>query len=493
MLRYTTTAMALPASTHGTPQVPPPRGRRDLIAFYDRLAPEREAWKARNAYYYRERARYFAFYLPPGQAVLEIGNGTGDVLEAVSARRGVGCELSPAMAAAAARAGSRFEFCALDNEEIPLDERFDAIVVSGVIGDLTDVQAFLRALRRLCTRRTRLYVDHYNPLWQPLVTAAERLGAKMPQPDQNWLTPDDIENLLTLAGFEVIRRDRRLLAPKYVPLLSTLCNRVLGKLPLLRRLCLVHCFVARPRPEQGDALSCTVVVPCRNERGNIPGLLDRIPEMGCSTEVVFVDGASEDGTPEAIEAEIAGHPGRRARLIHERAPHGKGDAVRQGFAAATGDVLMILDGDLTVPPEDLPKFYEALRDGSGEFANGSRLVYPMERQAMRSLNYLGNKVFSLLFTWVLGQRIRDTLCGTKALFRSDYETMERQRDVLARADPFGDFFLLFGAAKQSLRIIEIPIRYRSRMYGDTKTRILRHGLLLLRTWWAGLRLFKIAS
>src|SRR5947208_2518776 len=173
----------------------------------------------------------------PGQAVLEIGNGTGDVLEAVSARRGVGCELSPAMAAAAARAGSRFEFCALDNEEIPLDERFDAIVVSGVIGDLTDVQAFLRALRRLSTRRTRLYVDHYNPLWQPLVTAAERLGAKMPQPDQNWLTPDDIENLLTLAGFEVIRRDRRLLAPKYVPLLSTLCNRVLGKLPLLRRLC----------------------------------------------------------------------------------------------------------------------------------------------------------------------------------------------------------------------------------------------------------------
>src|SRR5207247_587614 len=136
----------------------------------DRLAPEREAWKARNAYYYRERARYFAFYIPPGQAVLEIGNGTGDVLEAVSARRGVGCELSPAMAAAAARAGSRFEFCALDNEEIPLDERFDAIVVSGVIGDLTDVQAFLRALRRLCTRRTRLYVDHYNPLWQPLVT-----------------------------------------------------------------------------------------------------------------------------------------------------------------------------------------------------------------------------------------------------------------------------------------------------------------------------------
>jgi glycosyltransferase involved in cell wall biosynthesis len=250
--------------------------------------------------------------------------------------------------------------------------------------------------------------------------------------------------------------------------------------------------VARPRPEPGDELSCTVVVPCRNERGHIPGLVDRIPEMGASTEIVFVDGASEDGTAEAIAAEIAAHPRRPAQLVHQGGARGKADAVRQGFAAARGDVLMILDGDLTVPPEDLPKFYEALRDGVGDFANGSRLVYAMERQAMRSLNFLGNKAFSVLFTWVLGQRVRDTLCGTKALFRSDYDAMERQRELLARADPFGDFFLLFGAAKQMLRIIEVPIRYRSRSYGDTKTRVLRHGLLLLRTWWAGLRLLKLA-
>ena len=477
----------------GNPQAPPPRGRPDLVAFYDRLAPEREAWKARNAYYYRERARYYAFFIPPGQAVLEIGHGTGDILAAVGAARGVGCEFSPAMADAAARRAPGFRFCALENEEVPLDERFDAIVVSGVIGDLTDVQAFLASLRRLATRRTRLFVDHYNPLWQPIITAAERLGAKMPQPAQNWLSAEDIENLLTLAGFEVLRRDTRLLAPKYVPLVSALANRVIGKLPLVRRLCLMQSVAARPRPEPGEELSCTVVVPCRNERGHVPGLLDRIPEMGVSTEVVFVDGGSEDGTPDAIAAEIASHPARPARLVDQGGARGKADAVRQGFGQARGDVLMILDGDLTVPPEDLSKFYEALRDGVGEFANGSRLVYAMERQAMRSLNFLGNKVFSLLFTWVLGQRIRDTLCGTKALFRSDYDTMERQRALLARADPFGDFFLLFGAAKQMLRIIEVPVRYRSRSYGDTKTRVLRHGLLLLRTWWAGVRLFKLAS
>jgi SAM-dependent methyltransferase len=462
------------------------------VAFYDALAAERAAWKARNAYYYRERARYYAFFVPPGERVLEIGHGTGDLLAAVDARSGVGCELSPAMAEASAGRAPRFRFCALENEEVPLDEPFDAIIVSGVIGDLTDVQTFLASLRRLATRRTRLFIDHYNPLWQPIITAAERIGAKMPQPDQNWLSGDDIENLLALAGFEVVRRDTRLLAPKWVPLLAPLANRVLAKLPLLRRLCLMQSVVARPRPEPGEELSCTVVVPCRNERGHIPGLMDRIPEMGTSTEIVFVDGASEDGTADAIAAEIAAHPARPAHLVHQGGARGKADAVRQGFAAARGDVLMILDGDLTVPPEDLPKFYEALRDGVGEFANGSRLVYAMERQAMRSLNFLGNKVFSVLFTWVLGQRVRDTLCGTKALFRSDYDAMERQRALLARADPFGDFFLLFGAAKQMLRIIEVPIRYRSRSYGDTKTRVLRHGLLLLRTWWAGVRLFKIA-
>jgi hypothetical protein len=397
------------------------------------------------------------------------------------------------MAAEGARRFPHFEFHALRNEGVPLDETFDAIVVSGLIGDLNDVQGFFRSLRRLCTRHTRLYVDYFNYLWYPALTAAERLGQKMPQPDQNWLAPADIENLLALSGFEVIRHDARFLAPKNVPLLSAVCNRILAKLPLLRRLCLMRSVAARPRPEPGEELTCSVVVPCRNEQGNVAGLLERIPEMGTWTEIVFVDGASDDGTPEAIAAEIARHPARRARLIHQGRAGGKGEGVRQGFAAATGDVLMILDGDLTVPPEDLPKFYEALRDGVGEFANGSRLVYAMEQQAMRSLNYVGNKLFSLLFTWVLGQRIRDTLCGTKALFRWDHDAMERQREVLARRDPFGDFFLLFGAAKHDLRIIEIPIRYRSRTYGDTKTHVLRHGLLLLRTWWAGVRLFKIAS
>jgi glycosyltransferase involved in cell wall biosynthesis len=226
--------------------------------------------------------------------------------------------------------------------------------------------------------------------------------------------------------------------------------------------------------------SVTVVIPCRNERGNIESAVRRTPRMGRETDIVFVDGSSTDGTPAEIERVIAAHPEWRITLLHQGSGTGKGDAVRKGFAAATGDVLMILDADLTVPPEDLPKFYRALASGKGEFINGTRLVYPMERQAMRTLNLLGNKFFSLAFTWLLEQRFRDTLCGTKVLFRRDYEKIAANRAYFGDFDPFGDFDLIFGASKLNLRIVEVPVRYRERTYGVTNIRRFSHGWLLLR-------------
>ena len=166
---------------------------------------------------------------------------------------------------------------------------------------------------------------------------------------------------------------------------------------------------------------------------------------------------------------------------------GKGDAVRRGFDQASGDVLFILDADLTVDPEDLPKFLTALLEGKGELVIGSRLVYPMERQAMRFANLLGNKAFSRVFSWILEQRITDTLCGTKVLRRSDYLKIQANRAFFGDFDPFGDFDLIFGAAKLNLKIVEVPVRYRDRVYGTTKISRWRHGLLLCRMSWLGLR------
>jgi glycosyltransferase involved in cell wall biosynthesis len=318
----------------------------------------------------------------------------------------------------------------------------------------------------------------------------------MKHPAQNWLPVSVIESMLDLAGFEVIRTGGRVLLPRRVPLVSALLNRVVARLPWISRLCLVKTVVARPRRRSMPSVAatvptCTVVVPCRNERGTIEAIGRRVPEMGGRTEIIFVDGHSSDGTVEAIEELIQRHPERPIRLFKQAAT-GKGDAVRLGFGHATGDIVMILDADLTVAPEDLPKFYDALVSGYGEFINGTRLVYPMDGQAMQLLNLAANKAFSSLFSYLLEQRFHDTLCGTKALWRTDYETIAAQRSYFGELDPFGDFDLLFGASRLNLKIREIPVRYTERVYGETNIRRFAHGWLLLKMCWTVMPRLKFA-
>jgi hypothetical protein len=366
-------------------------------------------------------------------------------------------------------------------ERLQLDEKFDYVVLSDLIGFLYDVQGSFENLHRVCTPGTRIVISYHNFLWELILKTAERLGLKAQQPVQNWLGVSDIENLLDLAGFEVIRTASRVLLPLNVPGLSTLFNRYLVNLPLLRHLALVFVVVARPKPAPSPAsYSCSVVIPCRNERGNIEEAVTRMPQLGSHTELIFVEGNSTDGTAEEIKRVMAVHPERDIKFVPQGDGRGKGDAVRKGFAAATGDVLMILDADLTVAPEELPKFYNALVNGQGEFIHGSRLVYPMEKQAMRFLNILANKFFSVAFTYLLGQRFKDTLCGTKVLFRTDYQQIAASRPYFGEFDPFGDYDLIFGAVKLNLKIVEIPIRYRERAYGTTNISRFQHGWLLLR-------------
>jgi hypothetical protein len=325
-------------------------------------------------------------------------------------------------------------------------------------------------------------VTYYNFLWEPVLRMAERLGLKMPIEQQNWLGRQDLENLLTLNHFEIVRSGTAQLLPVGVPLLASAVNRYLASAPGFRHLALTQYFVCRLAGGGGPIplrdYSCSVIVPCKDERGNIDDIVARTPEMGTGTEIIFVDGNSNDGTVEAIQSHIDARSRPRLRLIHQGNGKGKGDAVRKGFAAATGDVLFILDADLTVPPEDLPKFYAAIAEGHGEFINGSRLVYPMEGEAMRFLNSLGNKFFGLALSAVLEQRLKDTLCGTKVLFRKDYERIAAARGFFGDFDPFGDFDLIFGAAKQNLKIVELPVRYRARVYGETKISRFRNGAQL---------------
>jgi Glycosyl transferase family 2/Methyltransferase domain len=415
----------------------------------------------------------------------------------------VGIDFSDSMLSVAKSKYPYLEFKSMDAHRLTLEECFDAIILSDLIGDLDDVLVAFQQLHKVSVPETRIIISYYNYLWEPVLKLGERLHLKTKQSLQNWLPMADVTNFLELSGFEAVRRGTRLLLPLNVPLLSWIINRLLALLPLLRNLCLVEYIVARPSPcsfgashapLEGPATrwSCTVVIPCRNEVGNIEAAVERIPMLGRHTEIIFVDGNSTDGTVEKIHEVIERVGGEKdVKFIPQGTGKGKGDAVRKGFAAATGDVLIILDADLTVSPEDLPKFFDPLASGKAEFVNGSRLVYPMEKQAMRFLNLLGNKFFSMVFTSILGQRIRDTLCGTKALLKENYEKIAANRSFFGDFDPFGDFDLLFGAAKLNLKIVEVPVRYYGRTYGHTKISRFRHGLLLLKMAALAFRKFKL--
>jgi SAM-dependent methyltransferase len=447
---------------------------------FNRLASQRAYWRHKAGAYYEDQARYFQFLVPQGLRVLEVGSSLGNLLAALKPSRGVGVDLSEAMVSEAARQHPSLEFHVSDAETLELRDRFDVVILADVIGHLQDVEAALTRLHRVCTARTRIIVSNYNYLWEPVLRLGEKIGMKMPQREQSWLSPADIVNLLHLSDFEVVKTERRLLLPKHIPVLSTLFNKFLAHLPLVNKLCLCHYVVARPRVrDTANIFSTTIVIPCRNEQGNIEAAVQRIPPFGGHQEIIFVDGHSTDGTPEEIQRVMAAYSGRDIRFLVQDGT-GKGDAVRKGFAQAKGDILMILDADLTVPPEDLPKFYDAIASGKGEFINGCRLVYPMESQAMRVLNLLANKFFSMAFSWLLNQRIKDTLCGTKVLFRRDYERLVTNRQYFGDFDPFGDFDLLFGASKLNLHILEVPIRYQDRTYGSTNIQRFTHGWLLLK-------------
>jgi len=467
--------------------------RTALTARLDELAPVRERFGARNSYYHREIARLARFFIPAGSTVLEIGCSSGDLLAAVEPSRGVGLDLSPAAIAIASRKHPHCEFRVGNGESLDFgSETFDYVILSDTIGFFQDVWAALRALRPVMRPDSRLFLTTYSFLWKPLLDLLEVAGLKTPEPDQSWIGEQDLKNLMELNQLEVVTAGTSTLLPFRVPLLAPLCNRLLARLPLLRRLSLVRYLLARPlwhTAARARELSCTVVVPCRNERGNVADIFARTPDLGRGTELLFVDGNSTDGTVEEIERLLPTRPG--ARLIQQGEGRGKGDAVRKGFAVAQGEVLFILDADLTVPPEDLPKFYAAIAEGHGEFVNGTRLVYPMEDQAMRLLNLAGNKFFSMAFTWILGRPIKDTLCGTKVLLRSSYERIAAARAYFGEIDPFGDFDLLFGAAKNGLKIVELPVRYRARTYGETKIDRFRHGFLLLRMTLLAFRKFKL--
>jgi ubiquinone/menaquinone biosynthesis C-methylase UbiE len=459
---------------------------------FDNIALKLDWWAKRNRYYYQDLDRLHKFLIPAESKVLEIGCGTGNLLAKIESSLGVGIDFSPQVIEIAQSKYPHLDFHCLDIEyfnqadsfkHLFRDIEFDYIILSDVLGDLTNIQRVLENLQQICHPHSKVILNFHNFLWEPILSFAQRIGQRRPQPPQSWLSMNDVVNLLNITGYQSVKTGRRLLVPKYIPLLSNFINRYLSPLPIINHLCLTNYIVARKqicRSTVANDYSVSVIIPARNEAGNIAAAINRLPPLGKYTEVIFVEGHSRDDTWEKIQTLEREYRGDFKIKAFQQSGKGKGDAVRLGFEQATGDILIILDADLTVQPEELVNFVGTIVSGRGEFINGSRLVYPYPQAAMPWLNTLANKFFALVFSFLLGQNIKDTLCGTKVLWRNDYLRVVANRSYFGDFDPFGDFDLLFGAAKLNLHIVEVPVRYQSRTYGSSNIAHVREGLILIK-------------
>lgn len=455
-----------------------------ILETNDIQAESKKDWRARNAYFHDEDLRYLKFLIPEGLKVLDLGCGLGDVLAALKPSKGVGVDFSVQTLKLAQKDHPKLDFIQGDIEDpktiSQIKGTFDIILLSDTIGYLDDCQQTLSQLKHLCHPNTRIIISYFGRVWDPVLKCAEWLGLKSPQVEHNYLTTGDIANLLYISGFDVIKREWRQLLPKKLFGLGGLINKYIGTLPGVRRFCVRNYIIARPEPEVLKKMpSATVVITCRNEKGNVENAVKRLPQFCEDLEILFIEGHSKDGTLDEIHRVIKAYP-KKNITVYTQDGVGKGDAVRKAFDKAKGDILIIMDGDLTTPPEDMPKFYQALVEGRGEFINGTRLVYPLENQAMQFLNFIANHGFSWIFSFLLNQRFTDTLCGTKVLYKKHYQEIAVNRHYFGDFDPFGDFDLIFGASKLNLKVTEIPVRYAARQYGETQISRFTHGFLLIR-------------
>ncbi|HJX70458.1 MAG TPA: glycosyltransferase [Bacteroidales bacterium] len=470
-----------------------------LKSHYDRIAGKRKKYLNRNKYYHRSILKFFKMVIPKGASILELGCGTGDLIGKLESSHGVGVDISSDMIKLATEKYPQIHFICEDAERFETTEKFDYVIVSGIVGTVENIQMLFERIQNWITTDSRVFVDFYNPLWYPLIKLGEKTGLKMPEKIRNWLSVDDIENFLYISGYQVIKRKYLMFFPKFIPIVTYILNKFIGNLPVIRRFSLNSVVIARTLKikENADERSCSVVITCRDEEGNIEGLVTRMPKMGKNTEIIFVEGHSRDNTVGRIQEMMTKYPDKDIKLLKQKGI-GQGDAFRYGYDEAKGDFVIWLEADLTTPPEEAIHFWEAYINNTGEYMNGSRFIYKMEKSAMPLFNFLGNRFFGVLFTILLKQRFTDTLCGFKGISKRNYIRIREQINYFGDFDPFGDFELIFGAIRNNLKVAEIPVHYQPRQYGESKAygqsffSFMKHAWLLLRMSCIAFRKFIIS-
>lgn len=443
---------------------------------FNRIAPEFDKWKSRNSYYHGQIKRFHVSAIPKGKRIIEIGCATGDLLASLEPEYGLGIDISENMIRIAQQKYPRLNFAVSDISALSVDYKFDYIILSNLLEYIHDCWDFFHKLKKFCSEDTRVVITTVNPLWEPIMYLGTKLKLRTPDIQRNYITKRDVINMLTLCDYDIIEDGFRMLIPKRIPLVSGFLNKLFSRIPGVSNFCCVQYIIARDRPRnlKAQESSCSVIVPCFNESENIKECILRIPQMGKFTEIIVVDDGSSDGTYSIVN-EVA-QINNLVSLVRHPVNRGKASAIKTGFEHSRGDIVVILDADMAVSPEELPKFFYSIACGNAEFVNGTRMVYPMEKGAMRFFNFLGNKIFGMILSLLVGQRNTDTLCGTKAVLRKYYSYINFN-------SRWGDFDLLFGAAKLKLKTVEMPVHYKKRIAGRSKMKALKDGFLFLKVCW----------
>ena len=448
------------------------------------LTKNLDFWKEKNWYYHNLLRQIFKKYIPEGSKVLQIGYGLGDALAALYPQKAMSIDEDEELIDISKRRFPSIQFIKAKPEEVIVKGKYDYVIIPNSVAHFYDIQTVLEKTLKVLSKNSKVVMTATNPRWEQIFYILEKLKLKRPEDSRNWLRLADLRNIFEISGYDVEESGYSILIPAHIPFFSNLVNNFIKGSGFLAQFCVEEYIVARKaKLRRKKNLSCTVLIPCYNEEENIKQAIATVPKMGTKTEILVVDDGSSDKTAQVVKRVMKKN--KNLKLISYKPNQGKGYAVKKGFDAVVTDTMMIQDADMTVPPEELPRFFNLIAEGKADFVNGTRMIYPMEEEAMRQLNLVGNLIFSWIFSWLLGQKVTDTLCGTKALFKRDY------KKIKMGGESWGDFDLLFGASENKLKIVDLPVHYKKRVAGKSKMKAFKHGLVLAKMCIVGLWRLKL--